>query len=527
VTGQPGGPTLPHEGMSGVNGAPELRAPSGGEVLRATKLAKSYGGHLVLKHVDFAIEAGEIVAVIGENGAGKSTFAKIIAGAVKPDSGELTCGGRSVEFRSPRDSLRAGIAYIPQELAYLPNLTVADNILVGRWPHRAGVTSDLSIRALATNEAQRFGIQVPVARRMSDLTLAERQLVEILKALTRSSSVLVLDEPTASLTSSESKNLFGILRRLARDGLSVIFISHRMDEVFEVSDRVVVLRNGEVVGDVATAATTRPELIGYMLGAAAGELAEQREARSFNDVALELVEWSLFGEPQIRNFNLTVRRGEIVCLFGIRGSGGEAIAEGLAGRKPKFEGGLLIEGKRYSVFRKPAAARKAGIGYVPAERKREGLVMPLSVEANLSLLVLRLISKLGWLSAKAERRLGNQLRDRMQIRLRALSQPVSTLSGGNQQKVMLASRLATQPRVLVLQEPTRGVDVGARVEIHHFLRSIAAQGTAVLWVTTDVEEAVLIADRLVVLREGTVVAELIGQKMTQGKALELATKDAA
>jgi len=389
------------------------------------------------------------------------------------------------------------------------------------------VTSDLAIRALASSEARRFGIQVPVGRRMAELTLAERQLVEIVKALTRSSAVLVLDEPTASLTSSESKNLFGILRRLAKGGLSVIFISHRMDEIFEVSDRVVVLRNGEVVGDVATAATTRPQLIGYMLGSAAEELAEQREARSFDAPALELVEWSWSGEPSIHNFNLTVHRGEIICMFGIRGSGGEVIAEGLAGRKPAFEGGLLIEGRRYSVFKKPAAARRAGIGYVPAERKREGLVMPLSVAANLSLLVLGSVSSFGWLRGRSELKLAGELRERMQIRFRGLSQPVSTLSGGNQQKVMLASRLATHPRVLVLQEPTRGVDVGARVEIHHFLRSIAAQGTAVLWITTDVEEAVLIADRLVVLREGAIVGELEGKRMTQGRALELATQDAA
>ena len=512
--------------MSSLNGASDQRA-LGGEVLGATKLAKSYGGHLVLKHVDFSIGEGEIVAVIGENGAGKSTFAKIVAGAVQPESGELTFRSRHVEFRSPRDALRAGIAYIPQELAYLPDVSVAENILVGRWPHRVGVTSDLAIRALASAEARRFGIDVPVGQRMARLTLAERQLVEILKALTRSSAVLVLDEPTASLTSSESKNLFSILRKLAQTGLSVIFISHRMDEIFEVSDRVVVLRNGEVVANVATAGITRAQLIGYMLGAAAEELGERREARLFTEPALQLEGWTWRGEPAIRDFSLTVNRGEIVCLFGLHGSGGEAIAEGLAGRKPKFEGKVVIDGRRHPVFRRPASARKAGIGYVPAERKREGLVMPLSVYANLSLLVLRLVSRFGWLRPKAERRLAVQLRDHMQIRLRSLSQPVSTLSGGNQQKVLLASRLVSQPRVLVLQEPTRGVDVGARFEIHHYLRSIAAQGMGVLWVTTDVEEAVLIADRLVVLREGAVVAELTGDSKTQGRALEMATKDAA
>jgi ABC-type sugar transport system ATPase subunit len=354
---------------------------------------------------------------------------------------------------------------------------------------------------------------------MASLTLAERQLVEILKALTRSSAVLVLDEPTASLTSSESKNLFAILRKLARTGLSVIFISHRMDEIFEVSDRVVVLRNGEVVANVATASITRPLLIGHMLGAAAEELGERREVRSFNHPALQLVGWSWLGEPAIRDFSLTVNRGEIVCLFGLRGCGGEALAEGLAGRQPKFEGTVVIDGKRHPVFRRPALARRAGIGYVPAERKRDGLVMPLSVYANLSLLVLRLVSSFGWLRPNAERRLAVELRDRMQIRLRSLSQSVSTLSGGNQ--------LASKPKVLVLQEPTRGVDVGARFEIHHYLRSIAAQGMGVLWVTTDVEEAVLIADRLVVLRDGAVVAELTGDTKTQGRALEMATKDAA
>ncbi len=496
-------------------------------VLEASRLAKSYGGHLVLKHVDFAIAAGEIVAVIGENGAGKSTFAKIIAGAVQPESGELAVHGRQVDFQSPRDALRAGVGYIPQELAYLSNRTVADNILVGRWPHRQGVTSDLTIRSIAAADAKRFGIQVDVRRQMADLTLAERQLVEIVKALSRSSAVLVLDEPTASLTSSESQNLFRVLRNLAQTGLSIIFISHRMDEIFDVGDRVVVLRNGEVVGNVMTADTTRPQLIGYMLGAAAEELSERHESGPFTEPALELAGWSWSGEPAITDFNLTVHRGEIVCLFGLRGCGGEVIAESLAGRNRKFQGSVRIEGRQYAMFRRPGAAGRAGIGYVPAERKREGLVMPLPVQANLSLLVLRAISRLGWLSRNKEKRLAADLRQRMQIRARSLSQTVATLSGGNQQKVLLASRLAARPRVLVLQEPTRGVDVGARVEIHHYLRSIAAQGTGVLWVTTDVEEAVLVADRLVVLREGAVVAQLTGTDKTQGRALEMATKDAA
>jgi ribose transport system ATP-binding protein len=509
------------------HGGGPLAVESNHEVLRASKLAKSYGGHLVLKHVDFAIGRGEIVAVIGENGAGKSTFAKIVTGVVQPESGEIHIDGAQVSFQSPRDALRLGIAYIPQELAYLSNRSVADNILIGRWPHRGGITSDAAIVATAAAEATRFGIDIRTDRRMADLTLAERQLVEIVKALTRSSKVLVLDEPTASLTSGESRKLFGILRQLVATGLSVIFISHRMDEVFEVSDRVVVLRNGEVVGDVRTRDATRPALIGLMLGAAAEEIREQHGERQLTEPALELRGWSWKGEPPIHDLHITVRRGEIVTLFGLRGSGGEAIAEGLAGRNPKFSGTVVVEGRAFPVFRTINASTRAGIGYLPAERKRDGLVMPLSVQTNLSLAVLRSISHLGMLRPRAERAMAVQMRNTLQIRLRSLAQPVATLSGGNQQKVVLGSRLLARPRVLVLQEPTRGVDVGARFEIHQYLRRIAEQGTAILWITTDVEEAVLIADRLLVLREGQIVAELSGKSKTQGQAVAMAAKDAA
>ena len=509
------------------NGPSALVEAPASAVLHATGLAKSYGGHLVLKHVSFDIRPGEIVAVIGENGAGKSTFAKIITGVVQPESGEIELHGRQVTLQSPRDALRVGIAYIPQELAYLSNRTVADNILIGRWPHRAGVTSDAAIVATASAEAKKYGIEMRVSRRMADLTLAERQLVEIVKALTRSTAVLVLDEPTASLTSGESRKLFGILRQLVATGLSVIFISHRMDEVFEVSDRVVVLRNGDIVGDVATKEATRPQLIGMMLGAAAEELSAQHPRTASTEVALELKGWTWTGEPPIRDLHVTVRRGEIVTLFGLRGSGGEAIAEGLAGRNPKFTGKVVVEGREFPVFRTINASMQAGIGYLPAERKRDGLVMPLSVETNLSLPILRSLARLGLLQPRAERAVAMQMRDRLQIRLRSLAQPVATLSGGNQQKVVLGSRLLARPRVLVLQEPTRGVDVGARFEIHQYLRQIAEQGTAILWVTTDVEEAVLVADRLLVLREGSIVAELTGTSKTQGQAVAMAAKDAA
>lgn len=514
--------------MVTINGASAPGgASTGGDVLTATGLAKSYGGHLVLKHINFAIPEGEIVAVIGENGAGKSTFAKIVTGVIRPDAGQLHVRGRAVEFQSPRDALREGIAYIPQELAYLSNRSVADNILIGRWPNRAGVTSERAIAAAAAAEARKYGIELHLNWTMAELTLAERQLVEIVKALIRSSRVLVLDEPTASLTSGESQKLFGILRKLVSTGLSVVFISHRMDEVFDVSHRVVVLRNGEVVGDVQTESATRPQLIQLMLGSAAEEFREHRADRVFTEPALQLVDWSWNGEPPIHDLNLVVHRGEIVALFGLRGSGGEVIAEGLAGRNSKFTGKVIIEGRSFPVFGTIQESARAGIGYLPAERKRDGLVMPLSVQANLTLGVLPSVSRGGWIQGSTERRSAEQIRRTLQIRARSLSQTVATLSGGNQQKVVLGSRLLARPKVLVLQEPTRGVDVGARFEIHQYLRSLAEQGTAILWITTDVEEAVLVADRLVVVREGAIVAELTGKAKTQGQAVAMAAKDVA
>jgi ABC-type sugar transport system ATPase subunit len=300
-----------------------------------------------------------------------------------------------------------------------------------------------------------------------------------------------------------------------------------MDEVFEVSDRVVVLRNGDIVGDVPTREATRPHLISLMLGAAAEELGEQRARQAFTVPALELKGWTWSGEPPIRDLNITVHRGEIVTLFGLRGSGGEVLAEGLAGRNPGFTGKVVIEGREHPVFKTITSSVRAGLGYLPAERKRDGLIMPLSVQTNLSLVVLRTLSRLGLLQTRAEHGMAERMRKTLQIRLRSLGQPVATLSGGNQQKVVLGSRLLARPRVLVLQEPTRGVDVGARFEIHQYLRGIAEEGTAILWITTDVEEAVLLGDRLLVLREGSVVAELTGASKTQRQAVAMAARDVA
>jgi ABC-type sugar transport system ATPase subunit len=503
---------------------------TGGDVarLRVAGLTKRYGSQTALAAVDLRVAPGEVVAVVGENGAGKSTLSKILAGAIRPDAGRVEVDGRSVEFSSPRDSIRHGISYIPQELAYLPNLGVADNLLVGRWPSRFGFTNRAVVRREAAALAERFGIDIDVDEPIANLRLAERQLAEILKALARDTRVLILDEPTASLTSSEAQNLFRVLRGLAESGVGAIFISHRIDEVFDIADRIVVLRNGRVAASLDPRRTTPRELITHMLGSEVAAMERAVEAASApptDDTALRIVSWSRAGLPPIRDLSFDLQRGEILGLFGQRGAGADLVADGLGGRIGDFRGSVERNGVRRSTFSNPRDSRSAGIAYVPPERKRDGLVLGMSIAANLSLLTLRRISRFGWINNYRERRDARGWRERLQIRSRSVTQNVGSLSGGNQQKVLLGARLAAQPEILVLNEPTRGVDVGSRAEIHRYLRDEATRGTAVLWVTSDVEEVVTVSDRVIVMRDGVAVAELSGDDITQQNALALATKE--
>jgi ribose transport system ATP-binding protein len=490
-------------------------------------VVKRYGTHEVLHSVSLSVGRGETVAVIGENGAGKSTLAKLMAGVTRPDEGELRFDGRPLSFGSPRDALQAGIGFIPQELAYWPDLSVGENVLVGTWPSKRGVISPRELQKRALELSERFGIPLDLGRPMRALKLGERQLVEILKVLSRDASALILDEPTAALTAAESRNLFSLLGKLAAQGHGIVYISHRMDEVFRFSDRVDVLRNGRLVASAPTRATTPATLIEAMLGQAASGLhASESAARTDETPALSIRNWTMPGEPGLKDVSLDVARGEVLGLFGLRGSGAELVSEGLGGVHKDIRGTLDVAGRRRRVT-SPLAARRAAIGYVPAERKRDGLVLTLSVQANLGLLTLKKVSRFGVLRGRLERTAAQRWTSAFNIRLRNLNQPTSELSGGNQQKVMVASRLATDPVVFALQEPTRGVDIGARVELHRFIRGVAAEGVGLLVVTTDVEEAVSLCDRLLVMRDGAIVDELVGARKTQGRAVALAAGEAA
>ena len=499
------------------------------ERLKVSGLSKRFGAQVALRNVDFRLEAGEILAVVGQNGAGKSTLAKILAGALQPDRGDLWIDGAIAKLNTPRGALKAGVAYIPQEPSYLPFMTVAENILLGQWPSRYGTTTKTRILREGERVVRQFDIHIDVTRPIGALPLADRQLAEILKALGHTAGILVLDEPTAPLTSSESSNLFRVLRRLASTGVAVILISHRLDEIFDISDTIMVLRNGRVVGNCPSQDLSRQDLIGLMLGAdiAASELhaAEEREVQPSRKPRLSLRMWTRGGVPAIEDFSLELYEGEILGIYGQRGAGGHLIAEGIAGRLGGFRGEVELDGKIRSPFVSPREAKDAGIGYVPADRKRDGLFPQMSVSANIVLMSAADVSRVGVLRRRIEKATANFWQQMLHIRLRTTDQAVASLSGGNQQKVLLASRLALQPPILVLNEPTRGVDVGTRAEIHRYLREVSLTGRSIIWVTSDVEEAALISDRLIVIRDGRTVGELTRHRGMEAEALSLATEE--
>lgn len=492
-------------------------------LLTVDGLTKRYGRHPVLEGVGFTLAAGEAAALLGENGAGKSTLAKILAGAVRPDQGTISVGGEDVRFGTPREALTRGIAFIPQELVYVSDLTVAENIVLGRWPKRYGLTSQTLIRRKAETEARRFGFELPLGSRMSALSLAQQQMVEILKAVARQSRIILLDEPTAALNSEDSERLLTLMTGLAREGVGVIYISHRLDEVFRACKTVHVLRNGELVHSSPVSATTPSQIIEQMLGRRAEEASVPKSASRPSRAVLELRGWHRTSAPKLRDVALSVHEGEIVGLYGVQGAGAETIAETLGGLHPDVVGETLVTGRALRPLRNPLNARRAGIGYVPAERKSQGLVLTLPVQQSLSLLVMRHLSRLGIISRRRERATARRLAEEVKLRAQSLNQTVGELSGGNQQKVLVGSRLAAESKVLVLQEPSRGVDVGARLEIHRLVRRMADHGTGTLLVTSDIEEAVILSDRLLILRAGAIVHQIKGPTLnSQQEALRAA-----
>jgi rhamnose transport system ATP-binding protein len=494
-------------------------------IIALRDIGKSFPGVQALKRVQFDVRPGEVHALLGENGAGKSTLIKIMSGVHQPDAGIVQVDGAEVRFDSPFAAQRAGIATIYQELLLFPELSVAENIFMGHAPRTTwGAIDWAAMRRDATALLGSLDIRdLDPGRIVGTLSIGNRQRVEIAKALSQNARVLIMDEPTAALGEHDVVRLFEIVRLLRKRGVGIVYISHRLEEIFLLADRVTVLRDGEYVGTLPVAETDRDMLIQMMVGRRIEQLFPKLPAK-IGAPALELR--ALACAPLVKPTSLTVRAGEIVGLAGLVGSGRSELAQTIFAVTPADAGEILVDGRRVAV-RSPGDAKRAGISYVPEDRGSQGLVRPMSIEHNLTLTALRAVSHGSFLDRRAERRLASDSVRRFGIRASGIGQLVNQLSGGNQQKVVLAKWLATAPRVLILDEPTRGIDVGAKAEIHRLMSELAGQGLAILMISSELPEILGMSDRILVLREGRVAAEFARANATQEALVAAMMSDAA
>ncbi|MCC6314831.1 MAG: sugar ABC transporter ATP-binding protein [Thermomicrobiales bacterium] len=466
-------------------------------------ISKQFPGVKALGSVDLIAHAGEIHALVGENGAGKSTLMKVLSGAIQKDAGEVLVDGEHVSIRSPQDARARGIGIVYQEFSLVPALTVAENILLGRFPNHGGVVDRVAMERQARAALGELGVEIPLAARAGSLSIAQQQLVEIAKALAAEPKLLVLDEPSAVLGGADLDHLFTVLARLRERGISIIYISHRLEEVFRLADTVTVMRDGRVVETLPIGQLNQAGLVRRMVGRELeGALVDHFGEPDGDLLRVEEVRRAGVLEP----ISLRVRRGEIVGLAGLRGAGRTELARCIFGADPR-EGEVAVGG-RVVPPGSPAAAIASGIGFVTEDRKAEGLILNLSVRENIGLAGLRQLASLIFIRRDDERRRVRSLIEQLQVRAAGPDVAAGALSGGNQQKVVLAKWLHTEAQVLLLDEPTRGVDVGAKREIYRLIRHIADRGAAVLMISSELPEVIGVCDRILVMHEGRLAGEL-------------------
>ncbi len=472
--------------------------------LRMTGISKSFPGIRALSDVDLDVEAGEVHAIVGENGAGKSTLVKILAGVHHPDEGTIELDGETVRLADPIEARRHGIGMVYQELNLVPDLTVAENILLGVTPSRWGLVNRRALREQARSVLDELDARIDTDDLVGSLTVSQQQIVEIAKVYASRPKIVVLDEPTSSLSEHETQSLFRVIGRMTDAGLAVIYISHRLREVLEISQRVTVLRDGRLVETRPTEGITAPEMIRLMVGRDLTDVFPKREVE-IGEVVLAVR--GLSRTDEFDDVHLKVRAGEIVGMAGLVGAGRTEVARAIFGLDAHDTGTIEVDGTVVQI-RGPRDAVRAGIAYVPEDRKRDGIVPQLSIKDNISLSVLSRVAVGGWIRPGAERALAQQKAEELSISPPAIAPRVDTLSGGNQQKAVFAKWLATGPRILILDEPTRGVDVGAKADIHTIIGELAAAGTAIIMISSELPEVLAVSDRIVVLHEGRIAAEL-------------------
>jgi ABC-type sugar transport system ATPase subunit len=481
-------------------------------LLEASGVHKHYGGVHALRGVEMTARAGEVHALVGENGAGKSTIINILAGAVRRDAGELTFDGRRVNFRSPAESQAAGIAVIHQELATLPTLNVAENLFMGRMPVRGLRLDRAAMYTRARALLAEVGLDVDPRTMVRDLSISQQQLVEIAKALGAGAKLLIMDEPSASLTEHETQRLLSLVRRLRTQGVSILYVSHRMAEVFAVADRITVFRDGAYVTTLDAPATTPQTVVGLMVGRELAA-ASHYEARAVGETMLEVRRLTTRraaregGGVPLHDVSFTVSRGEIVGMAGLVGAGRSEVARAIFGADRFDSGEILLEGRPVR-FRSPSDAIAAGVAMVPEDRKGLALFLDAPLRWNVSMARLRALSRRGIIARQRERALAMEYLQRLRIKTPGIDVAVRALSGGNQQKTVLARWLATNPKLLILDEPTHGVDVGAKAEIYELVRGLARSGIAILLISAELTEILDLSDRIVVMRNGHVAALL-------------------
>lgn len=483
---------------------------------------KSFPGVQALKDVDFYLKPGEAKALVGENGAGKSTLIKILTGAYSQDSGEIFVFGKKIEKMTPIISEQLGISAVYQNLVLANHLTVAENILLGNEPSKWGFVSKKTMFKEAEKVLDKIGYADVISpdQKLSELTAAQQGMVAIARALSRNARIMIFDEPTAVLAAREVKELFRVIKQLKENGISIIYISHRLEEIFELCDTALVLKDGKVVGEREVSETNIDELISMMVGR---EIKKDLYNPNKN-IGKEVLRIENLSNFKLKNCSLTVREGEIVGLYGLVGSGRTELSRAIFGADPIDSGKIFVEGKEVKI-KSPSGAIKLGLGLIPEDRRQHGLALKLNVKHNINLPVYEKIGKMGFISLSKETENARNFVKILSIKTPSLKQIVSNLSGGNQQKVVVAKWLASKSKVFIMDEPTNGIDVGAKEEIYELMNNLAMEGAGVLFISSYMPELMSICDRIVIMREGKVVGEIPHEEFSEEKILSMAIKN--
>ena len=501
-------------------------------LLRMTAIGKRFPGVRALEDVNFEVAPGEVHALLGENGAGKSTLLKILSGAQQPDHGTITFAGKQLELKTPHDAQRLGVVTIYQELALTPNMTIAENVFIGREP---GVGVFVNWRRMVAETSaitERLGLDLKPMSIVRGLSVAEQQLVEIARALSMESRLIVMDEPTSALSAPEVEKLFRIIRDLKASGLSIIFVTHRLEEMMQICDRYTVLRDGRQVGTGTIANTSVDKIIRLMVGREVNALFARRQSANPGAVALRVEGLTRSGNAQdqtatvLADVGFEVHKGEILGIAGLVGAGRTEMARAVFGADPFDSGRVIVDGAEVKI-RSPKDAIRHGIGLVPEDRKQQALFLALAVRTNLSMAAHERIKRWGiFIDEAAERAMVEEYRKTLNIRMASPEQLITNLSGGNQQKVVLARWLALRPKVLIVDEPTRGIDVGAKVEVHNLLFQMAQNGIAVIAISSELPEVLAISDRIITMREGRVTGDVDRARASEEALMTLMTLSA-